>query len=74
MNLRTSLSTNRDAAAETRPTAMVIALSRAPARRFRRDVPTGSEPMGQILFFTGVRYERMPEAPVEPAVRQRKRS
>lgn len=36
----------------------------APRRRARQ-VPAG-EPKGQILFFTGIRYERAAEQPPEP--------
>lgn len=36
----------------------------APRRRFRQ--ASSGEPMGQILFFTGIRYERAVEPPPEP--------
>ncbi|WP_147044835.1 hypothetical protein [Methylobacterium gnaphalii] len=71
MNSRSTLHTGRPA--ELRPSATVIALSQPATRRFRRD-PSDAEPMGRILFFTGVRYERMPDVQEEPTVRQRKRS
>jgi len=36
----------------------------APRRRFARtSSPETDSVLGQILFFTGVRYERQPEAP-----------
>jgi hypothetical protein len=71
MNSRSTLLKGRET--EHRPSATVIALSRPETRRFRRD-PSDAEPMGRILFFTGVRYERMPDVKAEPTVRQRKRS
>ncbi|MFC5418995.1 MAG: hypothetical protein DI537_00930 [Stutzerimonas stutzeri] len=33
----------------------------APRRRFASQAPLGEGPFGQILFFTGVRYERQHE-------------
>ena len=33
----------------------------APRRRFANLAPLAEGPFGQILFFTGVRYERQPE-------------
>ncbi|WP_233383785.1 hypothetical protein [Methylobacterium sp. C25] len=71
MTSRNTLSKSREA--EHRPSATVIALSSSATRRFRRD-PSDAEPMGQILLFTGVRYERMPEVEEVRPVRQRKRS
>ncbi|MEE7455690.1 hypothetical protein MPAR168_21165 [Methylorubrum populi] len=41
------------------------------ARRFRRD--EDDAPRGQVLLFTGVRYERLPDADAAP-VPQRRRS
>lgn len=70
-------STTRDGATEARPTATVVPLSRAGGRRFRREAEA-AEPRGQILLFTGVRYERMPESDAEPdaepTIPQRRRS
>jgi hypothetical protein len=45
----------------------------APARSTRRIEPSVG-PKGQILFFTGVRYERHPEEPKRPAGRRQRRS
>jgi hypothetical protein len=39
-------------------------------RRFRREADDA--PLGQILLFTGVRYERMPEAEALPVPRRRR--
>ncbi|GAA0252835.1 hypothetical protein LNAOJCKE_2892 [Methylorubrum aminovorans] len=39
-------------------------------RRFRREADDA--PRGQILLFTGVRYERMPEVEVLPVPRRRR--
>ena len=50
----------------------VVAFSAASPRRFRREASASDGPLGQILLFTGVRYERMSEdADLTP---QRKRS
>lgn len=57
-----------------RPQATVIPFSSDGIRRFRRDETATDAPLGQILLFTGVRYERMPEAPVQATIPQRKRS
>ena len=44
----------------------------APRRRFAGQPPLVEGPLGQILFFTGVRYERQPEtAAVKPPRRPR---
>lgn len=66
-------STNlRPARGERRPLGNVVAFSAAGPRRFRREASAADGPLGQILLFTGVRYERMPdEADLAP---QRKRS
>lgn len=74
MNPRKTLPMTREKAALSQPSAMVIAMPQAAARRFRRDTAHDAEPLGQILLFTGVRYERMPDIQPEPAIRQRKRS
>lgn len=55
------------------PTASVVAFRQASGRRFRRDDENDDAPRGEILLFTGVRYERMPEPPM-PAPRQRRHS
>jgi aspartate/methionine/tyrosine aminotransferase len=55
------------------PMTGVVAFRQATGRRFRRDDETDGTPRGEILLFTGVRYERMPE-PAMPAPRQRRRS
>ncbi len=51
-------------------TGSVIPFSAATTRRFRREADDASR--GQILLFTGVRYERMPEADALPAPRRRR--
>ncbi|MFD1301849.1 hypothetical protein [Methylobacterium marchantiae] len=56
-----------------RPSASVVAFRQPAARRFRRDAEDDGALRGEILLFTGVRYERMPE-PAAPAPRQRRRS
>ena len=43
----------------------------APRRRFARTAAAADAAPAQILFFTGVRYERQPEA---PATKPRRRS
>lgn len=48
----------------------VVPFRTAPARRLRREADDG--PRGQILLFTGVRYERLPDADA-PAIPQRRR-
>ena len=55
------------------PTASVVAFRQASVRRFRRDDENDGATRGEILLFTGVRYERMPE-PAMPAPLQRRRS
>lgn len=74
MNPRNTLSKSRDSTAEPKPSALVLAMPSTAGRRFRREAPADAAPLGQILLFTGVRYERMPDVQVEPAVPQRKRS
>ncbi|GEO98021.1 hypothetical protein [Methylobacterium haplocladii] len=74
MNPRTTLSKSRDTAAEPRPSALVVAMPQTAGRRFRREAPSEAASHGQILLFTGVRYERMPDMQAEPAIPQRKRS
>lgn len=44
-----------------RPQGNVVAFSATSPRRFRREASTSDGPLGQILLFTGVRYERMSE-------------
>lgn len=43
----------------------------APRRRFASQAPLGEGPFGQILFFTGVRYERQHEPAAKPPRRPR---
>jgi hypothetical protein len=74
MNPRIDFSKVRDTAAEPRPSALIVALPQGAARRFRREAASDAERHGQILLFTGVRYERMAEVLPEPAIPQRKRS
>lgn len=53
---------------------MAVVIPLAPARRSRRTPANEQGAAAQILFFTGVRYERMPEpAPREAAPRKRTR-
>ncbi|MDV2985803.1 UNVERIFIED_CONTAM: hypothetical protein Q9R58_15945 [Methylobacteriaceae bacterium AG10] len=52
-------------------TAAIVPFVPATTRRFRREADDA--PRGQILLFTGVRYERMPDAEALP-VRRRRRS
>ncbi|MBD8907238.1 hypothetical protein MZTS_11020 [Methylorubrum zatmanii] len=54
---------------ERNPTGCVIPFVAGTGRRFRREADDA--PRGQILLFTGVRYERLPEAAPVP---QRRRS
>ncbi|CAA2101378.1 hypothetical protein MBUL_01146 [Methylobacterium bullatum] len=55
------------------PAASVVAFRQGSGRRFRRDDENDRATRGEILLFTGVRYERMPE-PAMPAPLQRRRS
>lgn len=55
-----------------RPQGNVVAFSAASPRRFRREASASDGPLGQILLFTGVRYERMAEE--TDLAPQRKRS
>lgn len=57
----------------TRPTASVVPFRQSAVRRFRREDESADGMAGEILLFTGVRYERMPD-PALPAPRQRRRS
>lgn len=57
----------------TRPTASVVAFRQIAVRRFRREDEGAGGRTGDILLFTGVRYERMTE-PAMPAPRQRRHS
>ena len=52
------------------PTGSVVPFAPAMARRFRREADDA--PRGQILLFTGVRYERMPDAETLPVPRRRR--
>lgn len=77
MTLSTNLGVIRDRAIDGRPSAMIIPMRPVEARRFRRYDDDGSR--GQILLYTGVRYERMAEpeiapAPTLPAPKKRKTS
>lgn len=74
MNPRTTFSTIRESATDPWPSAMVVAMPRPASRRARRKTAVDDAPRGQILLFTGVRYERMAEALPEPMLSQRKRS
>ncbi len=56
-----------------RPSASVVELRRPLARRLRRGDDGTETARGQILLFTGVRYERMPE-PAAALPLQRRRS
>ncbi|WP_232629283.1 hypothetical protein [Methylobacterium sp. Leaf118] len=58
-------------ARERNTAGSVVPFRTAPARRLRRD-EAADAPRGQILLFTGVRYERLPEVDA-PAVPQRRR-
>lgn len=51
------------------PTASVVAFQPA-TRRFRREARMDETARGEILLFTGVRYERLSEAP-SPRLRLR---
>ncbi|MBB2963243.1 hypothetical protein [Methylobacterium sp. R2-1] len=51
-------------------TASVVPFIPATNRRFRREADDA--PRGQILLFTGVRYERMPDAEALPVPRRRR--
>lgn len=55
------------------PTASVVAFRQGSGRRFRRDDENDRATRGEILLFTGVRYERMPEPEIS-APRQRRHS
>lgn len=55
---------------ERKPAGAVVPFRLGSARRFRRE---DDAPRGQILLFTGVRYERLPDADASP-VPQRRRS
>lgn len=54
-----------------RAPAAVVPFPAGTTRRLRRE--DDDAPRGQILLFTGVRYERLPDADA-PAVPQRRRS
>ncbi len=71
MNLSTTRDTRRDTRKDGSPTATVVALPRAAPRRFKREDDSAR---GQILLFTGIRYERIAEPEDEAAAPQRKLS
>lgn len=52
------------------PTGSVVPFAPVMTRRFRRE--RDDAPRGQILLFTGVRYERMPDAEALPVPRRRR--
>lgn len=65
MNFSTTRHIATGFANDLTPTAQVVPFVRTGARRSRREA-IAPERRGQILLFTGVRYERMPEATVQP--------
>lgn len=50
----------------------VVAFPGPAARRFRRDEPDAQAAPGRILLFTGVRYERFPDAETASAELRRR--
>lgn len=66
-----NLSTKRNVQSDTNRTATIVSLPVSAPRRFKREDDT---PRGQILLFTGVRYERIDEVEDEAAAPQRKLS
>lgn len=52
----------------------VVAFPGPGPRRFRRSDPSTEEIRGEILLFTGVRYERMPDPVTAPTSLRRRRS
>ena len=69
-----SSTTSLDRASDRRPPDTIIPFSRTAPRRFRRGDIDADGPRGQILLFTGVRYERLPDPVTAPAAPKRKRS
>ncbi|BAU89573.1 hypothetical protein MPPM_0968 [Methylorubrum populi] len=65
-----SARTAEPARRERGATAAVVPFIPDATRRFRREADDA--PRGQILLFTGVRYERMPEAETAPVPRRRR--
>lgn len=58
-----------------RPAAgTVIPFPPAASRRTSRGAPEDGAERGRILFFTGVRYERLPDTTAEAGSPKRKRS
>lgn len=45
-----------------RATGTVVAFPPASARRFRREALQPGEPRGEVLLFTGIRYEHLTDA------------
>ena len=66
-----NLSMNRDSSNDAPRTATVVSLPRSAPRRFRREDDAAR---GQILLFTGIRYERFSGSEDEAAAPQRKLS
>lgn len=66
-----NLSTKRHTLKDAQRTATIVSLPISAPRRFRRE---DDAPRGQILLFTGVRYERIDDVEVEAAAPQRKLS
>lgn len=54
-------------------TGRIVAFPGSAPRRFRREAAESDAARGQILLFTGVRYERMPD-PDTGVDRRRRRS
>jgi hypothetical protein len=57
-----------------RPAGAVVAFPGPGPRRFRRGDVASDEARGEILLFTGVRYERMPDPVTVPGSLRRRRS
>ncbi len=55
---------------ERNTASTVIPFVMGAGRRFRRE--TDDAPRGQILLFTGVRYERLPEVEAPPVPKRRR--
>ncbi len=69
-----SPSTTRFAAEGKRKAAQVIPFPPETARRTRRTISDAGEALGQILLYTGIRYERMVDPAPEAAASQRRHS
>lgn len=67
-------STTRFAGEGKRKPAQVIPFPVETARRSRRAVGDTVEGLGQILLYTGIRYERMSEPMLEAMASQRRHS